>query len=107
MFFIMKRTVSVSYTCQNHENDSCLLIVSYSIEKQGKVSLISCEMSPEEARFHPRWLSRKKFQVEALLSNGTYSLLYAENNHVMNLDNSLFIDKAYEDIMKQEKMRFA
>lgn len=102
----MQKNISVSYTHQSlHETYA--IVVTYQIEQEGNISLISCSVSQEDPLPVPQWLQLKKFEVRTLFAAGVYIMLYNEKNHHSNLDTSLFIDKAYDDIMHEEKMILA
>ena len=100
----MNKTISVGYTRQSGE-ESCTLIVTYQIEKQGSVSLISCSIAQEATAPQPQWLHMKKFEVKTVQQGNNYSMLFNEKNDAANLDTSMFIDKTLGAIMQQEKMK--
>ena len=98
----MNKTISVAYVRQSGE-ESCTLVVTYKIEKEGNVSLISCSVNQEASA--PQWLHMKKFEVKTVQQGNSYSQLFNEKNDAANLDTSMFIDKTFGAIMQQEKMK--
>ena len=98
----MKRTISISYTLQG-ERESSEVVVTYQVVEQAKVLLIACEVVPQAPAVSvPLWLRVRKFELEGVLTNGRYNQLYRDSNYDGNLDTTLFIDTAYDAIMRQE-----
>jgi disulfide oxidoreductase YuzD len=52
------------------------------------------------------WLSLRKFELKSRYSNGKYTPLYIDNDNIKSVDAALFLDKAHEEIMGNEKMQF-
>lgn len=76
--------------------------LQYTIETVGAVQTITCSV---EGKQLPIWLQLRKFKMMSLNENNSYIPLHNESNNDKNLDTSLFIDKAYTDIMRAEKYK--
>ena len=63
---------------------------------------ISCAV---EGNHFPIWLQLRKFEMQSTNEKNVYTPLFNETNNGKNLDTILFIDKAYVEIMKGEKLK--
>jgi hypothetical protein len=75
------------------------LRVAYDITLAGDVQMINCSI--EEAAY-PAWLQVRKFVLQSYKEGNSYVPIFIEINSSRNLDTTLFIDKAYTDIMHAE-----
>lgn len=81
-------------------NIPALIRLNYSIEMVENVQTIHCAV--DEAQV-PVWLHFRKFSMKSLRDKNFYTQIFSELNNSRNLSTSLFIDKAYQDIMAAEK----
>jgi len=75
--------------------------LTYTVELLGNVHTITCHVGGPP---FPLWLRTRKFELMSSLENKKYTPLFNEINHGRNLDTTLFIDLAYNNIMKAEKL---
>lgn len=97
----MKRSIDITYTLT--DNTSFEIPVRYEISKEGNLQRLDCIVDMFTAI--PSWLQLRKFQVTSQLIDGVYDALYNEENGSRNIDSMLFIDKAYVEIMRKEKIK--
>jgi len=98
---MMKQTISVRYVSQSlspHE-----IGLDYLVNKGERTITVDCTV--DNASVVPPWLQLKKFDVTAQRGNGSYTVMYNERNDSKNVDCSLFILKAYVEIMRREKIK--
>lgn len=93
----MDKTIILSYDPGKAIVDVQL---TYTTELLNNVHTITCHVA---APF-PLWLQTRKFELLSSLENKKYTPLFNEINHGRNLDTTLFIDLAYNSIMKMEKL---
>lgn len=75
----------------------------YDTEMEEDIHVIHC--SVVENKTIPGWLHSRKFDLRSQYADGGYSLLFDDNVNINNMDSVLFIEKAYADIMKNEKLK--
>lgn len=83
-------------------NTNVQVQLQYTIDMLGNVQIITCTV---EGKQLPIWLQLRKFKMMSLNENNSYVPLLNEGNNDKNLDTSLFIDKAYTDIMQAENFK--
>ncbi|RYZ47990.1 MAG: hypothetical protein EOP49_19805 [Sphingobacteriales bacterium] len=96
------QTIKVAYNKTAGESDDNIPL-TYAIERVADIQTVTCTVDSGFAI--PAWLQMRKFFISAQLIKGKYMTLYNEKNEEKNLDCSLFIDKAYNEIMQQENLR--
>ena len=98
----MKKSIWVHYE-QSNGRGSCDVNISYNISEEDDVHVFSCMITGMEGKLSG--LPGKKFSVKARLVDGKFMTLYNEVNHFQDIDASLFIDRAFEEIIKKEKLK--
>ncbi len=78
--------------------------VSYNIQLEDDIHVIRCNIIPN-SKVVPYWLRPRKFAFRSRLIDGVYNPLFNDNDYINNMDTVLFIEKAYEAIMKNEKLK--
>ncbi len=91
-----------SITIQFLNNDTDIQIpVTYTMESTGNMHTIVCSVVNKT---NPQWLQIRKFDLMSVKEKNVYVPMFNEKNNEKNQATSLFIDKAYIDIMKAEKL---
>jgi hypothetical protein len=97
----MSKSISISFGF----GDAIFQIgLKYAIQVQENTQTISCSV---EGLQLPLWLQLRKFEVSSLNEQNVFVPLYNEVNNGKNMATVLFIDKAYFDIMRAEKLQVA
>src|SRR5690349_2601123 len=81
---------------------SAEIAISYQIDFEEDIVLISCMMEIGPATLLPSWLRIRKFQARARLNRGYYTMLYSQGCDDFGVDTSLFIERAASQIMSRE-----
>ena len=97
----MVKQMMISYTMYNQEQ-TVLIPVSYELLKEGNIYTIFCMIDQKTEYKIPIWLRPFKFEIKFSYINNVCETLYSDYDNVSNLDSSLFIDKANEDIICSE-----
>lgn len=100
----MEKEITISYEVNNSE---VAVLVSYKIELNDDIQTISCMVNPGSFNV-PQWLQLRKFELKSILSgDGDYMPIFTDNENIKNINAVLFIDKAYNDIMRKEKFKMS
>lgn len=100
----MEKEISVSYEVNN---TIITVLVAYKIELNEDIQTISCTVNPVSFTV-PQWLQLRKFELKSIRSNdGDYMPIFTDNDNIKNINAALFIDRAYNDIMKKEKFKMS
>lgn len=101
----MKQSINVPFTINNKEVEVSLF---YSIALEGATHTINCKVDVDNFDAHLwHWLEIRSFQLQSMILKDGYAQLYAENDNIKSSDTILFIECAYNHIMKQEKLPLA
>lgn len=98
-----RNDIDISYQANDIETTVNL---SYMITMEGNVQTITCTVNTSRLNV-PVWLQLRKFELKSILEDGSYAPLFIDNDNIKNVNSTLFIDKAYNSIMAQEKFVMA
>ena len=78
------------------------IALTYSVETVENLQTIICSVDEKQS---PNWLQLRKFEMLSLKEKKGYVPLFSEINNSKNMATTMFIDKAYTDIMLAEKCK--
>jgi hypothetical protein len=78
--------------------------LSYDIELDEDIQVIHCSIAADNKAV-PYWLHPRKFDFRSQFTNGAYTPLFNDNENINNINSVLFIEKAYTEIMRNEKFK--
>jgi hypothetical protein len=96
----MNKSIKIFY---NSDFDSFIQLY-YDIELQDNIHVIHCSIATTDRKAIPYWLHPRKFDFRSLCIDGSYSPLFNGNENINNRASIMFIEKAYEAIMENEKL---
>src|ERR1043165_4167728 len=100
---LLRKTILVHNPADtNHE--SAEVAVSYRIDYDEDIALISCMVEMGPITLLPSWLRVRKFEARARRSKGYYTMLYSEGSDDFGIDTSLFIERVAFQIMNHENI---
>jgi hypothetical protein len=94
----MEKEITVLFKLNNlHEE----VLVSYHIDTVNDIQVITCKI--KQVTFNTlHWLQLRNFELKSAQSGKGYIPLFSDNPGIKNRNASMFIDKAYTDIMAKE-----
>jgi hypothetical protein len=95
----MAKSITVAYSLGDTDFQ---IPLSYVMQTLDKVQTITCTV---QGASMPLWLQLRKFDVISLNDRSGCVPLFNEVNNSKNLDTILFIDKAHNEIMGEEKLK--
>jgi hypothetical protein len=94
----MESTISVQFQINNQETP---ITIKYLLCMEDNVQTIKCMVDRSE---HRNWLQLTRFELRSQFMDGLYVALFDESAQHKNMATTLFLDKAYRDIMHREKL---
>ena len=95
----MSRSITI---LSSFNNVSSEIQLAYAVQLVDTVHTITCNVVSDHI---PNWLQLRKFDITSTHEKNGYVPLFNEINNEKNLATILFIDQAYTDIMKAEKLK--
>lgn len=99
----MTKALCIQYALYGN-TQFCNIRISYRLETEGSAKRLSCMVTPFVGDEPVSWLRAKQFEMRAERQGRSYAMLFNDANHQSNLDTSLFIEKACQDILRHENL---